>query len=115
MTSPGEGVTCELCDTPTVHRTAESPSGVEGWRCVRCGDFKRWCPHCNQGWIRRFRVRATDTELYSCDECEAAWGSVAEMVADGISREWLLQRLGIAKSRPPLELVRESISAPPPT
>ena len=106
-------VHCELCGTATVQRAGESPPGIEAWRCTACGDFKRWCRECEQGWIRRFQVRATEVELYSCDECEAAWPSVAELRSDGTGRRSLLRRLGVAGAQGRLALVRERTPAPP--
>jgi len=107
-----DGVGCELCGTPTVHKVGESTSGVEEWRCTTCGDFKRWCAGCNQGWIRRFRIRGTDTALYSCDECEAAWCSLAEIQGRESDRRSVLRRLGAAEDWGKLEMVRERWDVP---
>lgn len=104
---------CELCRAQTVQRATDSPPGVEAWRCTVCGDFKRWCPECNQGWIRRFRVPGADTEIYSCDECEAAWQSVPALLAPGVDRRSLLQQLGPSDASARLVLVRERTSEPP--
>ena len=110
-----KGVRCELCRTPTVYRVGEGPPGVEHWRCTTCGDFKRWCPCCDQGWIRRYRVPDTDQTLYSCDECEAAWPSAAEIRSPEIGRRSLLAKIGAMDAYLRLELVREQITEPPAT
>lgn len=31
------------------------------------------CPRCEQGEIRKVRVKATNEQLFVCDECEATW------------------------------------------
>jgi len=90
----GSGVRCDYCGTPTVYPAGIATSGVEEWRCTTCRDLRRWCKECNQGWIRRFRLRTTGAELYSCDECEGAWPSPEDLAADGSDRRSLLKRLG---------------------
>ena len=107
------GVRCELCGTPTVYRIGEGPAGVEQWRCAECGDFKRWCPQCDQGWIRRFRVPDTDQQVYSCDECEVAWPSVRDIPSPGTDRRSLLGHLGATDAWLRLELMRERVTDPP--
>jgi hypothetical protein len=99
-------VNCELCGTATVRRVSDSPRGIEAWRCETCGDYKRWCPECNQGWIRRYRDPLIEVEIYSCDECEAAWSFATSIGVPGDSRRMLL-RHGAEGELPRLELVRE--------
>ena len=68
-----QGIDCELCSTPTVQLVRTGPTGIDVWVCSRCRDLKRWCPDCDQGWIRRLRVTGAWAEVYACDECEATW------------------------------------------
>ena len=68
-----DGVDCELCSSATVEHVRTGPTGIQVWVCSHCGDLKRWCPECNQGWIRRMRVSGASDDAYVCDECEATW------------------------------------------
>ena len=40
------------------------------------------CPRCMQGDIRHVRIKATSEELFTCDDCDAAWFRL-----DAIGRE----------------------------
>lgn len=100
-------VNCELCGTATVRRVSDSPRGIEAWRCDSCGDYKRWCPECNQGWIRCYRDSVIEIDIYSCDECEAAWPYAQSIGVPGDSRRMVL-RHGADVELPQLELLRES-------
>jgi hypothetical protein len=100
-------VTCEHCRTATVRRVSDSPRGIEAWRCDTCGDYKRWCPECNQGWIRRYRDPIIERDIFSCDECEAAWPFAQSIGVPGDSRRMVL-RHGAEGELPRLELVRET-------
>jgi hypothetical protein len=35
--------------------------------------MKTECPRCNQDWIRKVRVDATNQTIFLCYECEATW------------------------------------------
>lgn len=99
-------IDCELCGTATVRRVSDSPRGIEAWRCETCGDYRRKCPQCNQGWVRRYRDPIIEVDIYSCDECEASWSFVTGIGVPGDTRRTLL-RHGAEGELPPLELVRE--------
>jgi transposase-like protein len=83
-------LTCEACSASSVEKIGEGPRGVSHWACTACGDAKRWCPRCDQGWIRRLRVRGIDNDLYSCGECDATWTDVRDMSPPGADLETLL-------------------------
>ncbi|MFF0589294.1 MULTISPECIES: hypothetical protein [unclassified Streptomyces] len=40
---------------------------------------KKICPHCGQDWIRKYRVKGTDSLFYLCPECESLWLSEKEL------------------------------------
>ena len=96
-----------------MQRVGESPTGIDAWECATCGDFKRWCPECDQGWVRRFRLEGTDVQPYSCDECEAAWLLLTHIGTPGIDRRSLVRQLGNPEAASRFELVREHRPVPP--
>jgi predicted RNA-binding Zn-ribbon protein involved in translation (DUF1610 family) len=73
---------------------------VSIWRCDTCGDLLRWCPGCDQGWIRRAKIKKKSVEVFVCEECETVWQSEPEtsatcsgnlgqdMKADGLTGDW---------------------------
>lgn len=73
------GVQCPTCKTFSVSQLREDPPGVQLWRCTQCGEVKRWCPVCNQGWVLHYVKNATGESLYCCDECEATWQEPTEI------------------------------------
>lgn len=65
---------CEYCGTFTVIHLAED-QGVEIYCCAKCGEIKRACPKCGQGWLRHYRNAIPPIDRYSCDECCFTWDS----------------------------------------
>jgi len=80
-------VICEVCGLNAVTPVREEANGIEVWRCSRCGDMKRWCQRCDQGWIRRERLPGLFTEFYSCDECDATYVPLEHDMAETFTRE----------------------------
>jgi hypothetical protein len=37
------------------------------------------CPGCGQAWVRHFRVRELERDIYLCGECETMWLSRDEI------------------------------------
>ena len=66
-------VICEVCELNAVASVRAEANGVEVWRCSHCGDMKRWCSCCGQGWVRRWRLAGLSPDFYSCDECDATY------------------------------------------
>ncbi|MFL5382587.1 MAG: hypothetical protein ACJ8GN_08765 [Longimicrobiaceae bacterium] len=99
---------CEVCAAAAV-RLIGTESRVELWRCERCGDLKRWCPRCDQGWIRRLRDESDGAELYPCDECEAAWPGDGPPAGPWEDLRTYLRRQGKPWSYTRLTFVRESL------
>ena len=66
-------VVCDVCGLNAVVPIRAEENGVEVWRCRHCGDMKRWCSCCGQGWVRRRRLAGLSPDFYSCDECDAAY------------------------------------------
>jgi hypothetical protein len=60
---------------------------------------KRWCPRCEQGWIQHYVKDATGENVYSCDECEAAWADPSRIGGTDTSRylEGLHHRLSLVR------------------
>src|SRR4051812_17335001 len=61
--------------TETVTLVREDPPGVELWRCSACGEVKRWCPCCDQGWVLLCVINRNGQSIYVCQECDATWTS----------------------------------------
>lgn len=68
-------VACSSCGTRTVTQLREDPPGVQLWRCTTCGELRRWCPRCGQGWVVRALVKKTNQSIYLCQECDATWAT----------------------------------------
>ena len=68
-----EVVDCELCRGATVQPVRTEESGAQVWVCSECGDLKRWCTRCDQGWLRRLQITGLPADVYSCDECDATY------------------------------------------
>jgi ribosomal protein L37AE/L43A len=101
-----EVVECEVCRAVAVRLIRrEAEAGV--WRCEECGDLKRWCPRCGQGWVRRMRDPSDGGELHSCDECESTWPFGEPISGIGEDREGFLRRSLKPWSYLRLEVVRE--------
>jgi ribosomal protein L37AE/L43A len=83
-------VHCEVCGKESLRRVGIRPVGVLLWACSSCGDGKRWCPRCDQGWVRRFRVTGLENDIYSCDECEATWDNPLHLHPPGTDRKTFL-------------------------
>jgi hypothetical protein len=98
---------CEVCPAAAV-RFLRQEGEVEVWRCEACGDLKRWCPRCDQGWIRRLRDPADGGELHSCDECDATWPLGVPISGIGEDLQGFLRRSLKPWSYARLELVRET-------
>ena len=81
---------CEVCGALAVRVVRRDPADV--WHCARCGNVKRWCPRCRQGWVRRLREPVDNPELYSCEECEATWRHFSEIQAPGEDLRTFLRR-----------------------
>jgi hypothetical protein len=104
---------CDACGETGVERVRTDPPGVAVWRCRRCGDLKRWCPRCEQGWLRRFRSDAAHLEFISCEECDATWPRGAELRPPGVDRQSYLRALGTTEAWADPQVVREREPAPP--
>ena len=104
---------CEVCGEVAVEHRYDEPSGVGVWCCRSCGDLKRWCPRCDQGWIRRFQLAAANTEFLACDECDATWPSVDTIVPPGTDRQSFLRSLGTTATWAELTVRREQELRPP--
>jgi hypothetical protein len=65
-----------------------------------------WCPRCDQGWIRKLRIRKTGEILYSCEECDATWRS-AEPISKAhfVDLSQYLERMGCKNTWDDLELL----------
>jgi hypothetical protein len=87
---------CEVCrEAAVVHRRDDAAAvAVQVWVCTRCGDLKRWCPRCEQGWIRRCRVLTAGVDFFCCDACAASWPSPEAIGPTGTDRETYLYQLG---------------------
>lgn len=77
-------VQCEVCAGARVCRVRVDAPGVELWARLDCGDARRWCPRCAQGWVRRLTARGVPADLYSGDECAARWPAPAVIVPPGV-------------------------------
>ena len=102
-------VLCEVCGKQAVLQVGERPAGVSLWSCSLCGDGKRWCPRCDQGWIRRFRVTGMVDDIYSCDECEATWESALHIQPPGVDRQTFLDSHLGDWTNADLSTIRESV------
>jgi hypothetical protein len=61
---------CPSCNTFTVVKVGEDPTGYEAFACCTCLELKRACPACGgQGWLLHYRADAPGWEGYICDEC----------------------------------------------
>ena len=100
-------VHCEVCAGRRVHAVRRDPPGVALWACPDCGDAKRWCPRCDQGWIRRLTAPELPTDLYSCAECDATWSRVTDIVPPGTELTSYLAAHHPAVSPRALRLCRE--------
>lgn len=69
-------IVCKNCQTVTVEQVGENPVGVKYFVCSKCRESKRWCPRCNQGWVKKWVDSTTQEVLFNCEECEATWLSV---------------------------------------
>lgn len=99
---------CPQCKSNTVVRVREDPIGVELWRCSRCGEIKRWCPGCNQGWLKRTVITGRSQIIYVCDECDSTWlsaDSIGRMQAQ--SFEPYLESLGLVEPWKAITFERE--------
>jgi ribosomal protein L37AE/L43A len=86
---------CPYCETWTLTLIGEDPPRVGLWRCSNCGELKRWCPLCDQGWIVHGVLARSGRDLYACEECDATWWSVASIPeGEGGSLEPLAESLG---------------------
>jgi len=102
-------VRCEACGKRAVFKVGERPGGVSLWSCALCGDAKRWCPRCDQGWVRRYQVTGIERDMYSCDECEATWENALQIRPPGVDRRTFLDsRLGPSTDAD-LSPIRESV------
>ncbi len=72
-------VKCEFCGADAVTCVRTDGVGVQTWLCDQCGDLKRWCPDCDQGWVRRRSIPGLAADFYSCDECDATCESAADI------------------------------------
>ncbi len=79
-----------LAPADSVTQIGERPSGVSLWACAECGDAKRWCPRCEQGWLRRVRVTRIEQDLFSCDECDATWTDAGSICSPGVDLQTFL-------------------------
>ncbi|HVG46011.1 MAG TPA: hypothetical protein VM890_14815 [Longimicrobium sp.] len=98
---------CEVCRAAAV-RLLRQEAEAWVWRCAECGDLKRWCPRCDQGWVRRLRDPGDGGEVYSCDECEATWPLGEAISGIGENLQIFLRRSLKPWSYARLELVRET-------
>lgn len=62
------------------------------------------CKRCGQGYVRAMLVRATETPLWVCDECDATWTSRAEVnICKFIDYGTLMASVGLSGSWSELE------------
>jgi hypothetical protein len=99
---------CEVCSATAVRLARRESSGTEVWRCGNCGDAKRWCPRCDQGWVRHVYADADKSDFYSCDECEATWATPEEIRGTGTDLTTFLRRTGKPWSYKDLTVLRDS-------
>lgn len=95
MTAPDAAspVRCDACGVSAV-APVRHENGATVWRCSRCGDVKRWCPRCEQGWVRRLRHSALPADVYWCAECAATWPTDSMLTPPGLNLDTLLERPG---------------------
>jgi transposase-like protein len=98
---------CPHCETTTVVPIRDDPAGVQLWRCSACGEIKRWCPCCDQGWIARATVVLTGESIYVCQECDVTWTIATAIGGPGASFEPFLTNLGISDPWQGVEWVPE--------
>jgi transposase-like protein len=99
---------CPACNTDSVVPVREDPKGVQLWKCSQCGEVKRWCPCCDQGWVTRAILAESGHVLYVCDECDASWldsSSIGGVRAESL--EPYMQRLGVRHPWKTLSFQRE--------
>ena len=99
---------CERCRAKSVVLARREPSGTEVWACSKCGDYKRWCPSCEKGWVRRLRDPSQGFELYSCEECEASWTDADEIDQEGLPIQTFLSRARLRVEYLDFVVVREN-------
>lgn len=73
--APQTGCLCDTCATPTVVFLRNDPPGFQLFQCSNCGEIKRWCPFCGQGWLIHYLVTEDPRSRYICDDCRSVWDS----------------------------------------
>jgi len=55
-----------------------------------------WCPRCNQGYVRKVRIRETGEVVHICEECDALWSAGKEVSASNfVDFSQYVQPLGL--------------------
>jgi ribosomal protein L37AE/L43A len=100
-------VQCPTCQTYTVELIRLDPHNVQIWRCKTCYEVKRWCPTCDQGWIRKIYVEGFSHEIFSCDECDATWESSDEIIPPGQGLETFMNHRGVENAWQKVKFIHE--------
>lgn len=84
---------CPRCQSFTVILLNTDPDWLKTFRCAKCFEVKRGCSECgNQGWLRHYKSKISELELYCCDECDALWGKDWLLLPDLIHKDFYQQR-----------------------